>query len=102
MKEFVLLMYDDASDTAIASDGNRWGEYVSRLRSSGLFDGGSTIGPGMRARKGHPDAAAPPELGGFIRVRAENLAAAREFLAGNPTYEGGGTVDIRELPDDGA
>ena len=59
MKEFVLLMYDDASGTAIASDGNRWGEYISRLRSSGLFDGGSTIGPGLRVRKGHPDAAAP-------------------------------------------
>ena len=45
------------------------------------------------------DAAADPD--GFIRVRAADIEAARHFLAGNPVYEGGGTVEIRELPVDG-
>lgn len=101
MKEFVLFMYKHASDDSVAGDGDRWGEYFSRLRASGHFDGGSSIGSGLRLRKGYPDVAASAELDGFIRVRAEDLEAARQFLAGNPIYEGGGTVDIRELPVDG-
>jgi hypothetical protein len=101
MKDFILFMYNDASDHAIAGDGKRWGEYFSVLRASGHFDGGSSIGAGLRLRKGHPDRAATAELDGFIRVRAEDIDAARRFLTGNPVYEGGGTVEIRELPVDG-
>jgi hypothetical protein len=36
-------------------------------------------------------------MNGFIRVRAEDLTAAKKFLIGNPIYEAGGTVEIREL-----
>jgi len=35
---------------------------------------------------------------GYIRVRAENLARAKELVVGNPVFEGSGTVEIRELP----
>jgi len=38
------------------------------------------------------------QLAGFIRIEATDLAEARTLLAGNPTYEAGGTVEIRELP----
>ena len=101
MKDFILFMYKDASDASIASDGNRWGEYLSSLRSTGYFDGGSSIGSGLRVRKGCADLDAAADLDGFIRVRATDIDAARKFLAGNPVYEGGGTVEIRELPVDG-
>jgi hypothetical protein len=101
MKDFILFTYNDASDESIASDGNRWSEYLTSLRSSGYFDGGSSIGSGLRVRKGHPDLSATLEMDGFIRVRAEDINAARRFLAGNPVYEGGGTIDIRELLVDG-
>jgi hypothetical protein len=37
-------------------------------------------------------------LTGYIRVRAESLNAARALVAGNPVYEAGGTIEIRELP----
>ena len=37
-------------------------------------------------------------LTGFIRIEAGSLAAAALLLAGNPVYEAGGTVEIRELP----
>jgi hypothetical protein len=43
-----------------------------------------------------PDVTA--HLAGFIRVNADNLAAAKSLLSGNPVYEAGGTVEIRELP----
>lgn len=39
-------------------------------------------------------------LGGYLRVRAASLEAAEALLAGNPVYEAGGTVEIRELPKD--
>jgi hypothetical protein len=37
---------------------------------------------------------------GYIRVQASDLDAARELVAGNPVYEAGGTIEVRELPKD--
>ena len=48
-------------------------------------------------RKGHADMPSDSNLTGFIRLRAEGLESARSFLAGNPVYEAGGTIEIREL-----
>jgi hypothetical protein len=101
MKDFILFMYNDATNDAIANNSDRWGEYFSGLRSSGHFDGGSSIGSGLRLRKGGADRAATTDLEGFIRFRARDIDDARKFLAGNPVYEGGATVEIRELPIDG-
>jgi hypothetical protein len=39
-------------------------------------------------------------LNGYIRVAAQNLEAAQALVIGNPVYEAGGTVEIRELPRD--
>lgn len=98
MDEFILFMHDDAVDTAIATDGNLWAQYMSSLRTSGRFDGGSSIGTGTVFRKGRADTAAETVISGYLRVRAENADEARRFLVGNPVYEAGGTVEIRELP----
>ena len=97
MNEYILLMLNDATDLAAADDGVRWGQYIAELRQSGRFDGGSSIGTGERLRKGQPSQPVNAELTGFIRVRAENIEDAKRFLVGNPTYEAGGTVEIREL-----
>jgi hypothetical protein len=37
-------------------------------------------------------------LSGYIRISAGDLDEARGLLAGNPVFEAGGTVEIRELP----
>ena len=37
-------------------------------------------------------------LAGYIRVNADSLEQAKALLAGNPVFEAGGTVEIRELP----
>jgi len=37
-------------------------------------------------------------LTGYIRVKADSIEQAKALLAGNPHFEGGGTVEIRELP----
>lgn len=100
MKDFILFMYDDAVDQTAANDGEKWNLYLSNLRASGRFDGGSSIGPGTRFRAGHPETPSEPGLSGFIRVRAEDIGRAKDFLPGNPTFEAGGTVELRELPRD--
>ena len=101
MEDFVLLMHDDASDRALAGDDALWGRYFSRLRHSGAFEGGSSVGDGVCLNK---LATAPLPLcpiNGYIRIRAESLEAAQAFVAGNPVYEAGGTVELRHLPRDG-
>lgn len=96
MKEFLLLMHTDGG--AGAEDGDAWLRYFARLRSGGRFDGGSAIGPGASYRQGAEPTPSTLPIDGFIRVRAESLEDARRFLEGNPVYESGGSVEIRELP----
>ncbi|MDB5421864.1 MAG: hypothetical protein JWR59_1811, partial [Brevundimonas sp.] len=65
---------------------------------AGGFDCGWAFGEGAAFRK--PGVAAPVAglIGGFVRVSAFDLEAARVLLNGNPVYEAGGTVEIRLLP----
>lgn len=97
MHDYILFMHGDAADRAVADDGARWNAYIAKLRQSGQFDGGSSIGTGEGLNQGKPAAPASTDITGFIRVRAESLDDAKRFLVGNPVYEGGGTVEIREL-----
>jgi hypothetical protein len=97
MADFLFLMHRDA---AAAVPAEAWPAYLAMLRGAGVFDGGSAIGDGVVMRK---DGARPPitaHLSGYIRIQTENLAAAQRLIAGNPVYESGGTVEIRELPRD--
>jgi hypothetical protein len=94
MADFLLLMHDDGGRDTDAD----WSAYLSRLQAAGVLHGGSAIGGGECVRKA---GTAPPlsaHLAGFIRITADDLAHAKTLLAGNPTYEAGGTVELRELP----
>lgn len=97
MKEYILLMHNDVQDQNSADNSDNWNNYLATLRGSGQFDGGSAIGNGQRYNKHLADQRANTQIGGFIRVRAENLQAAKQWLAGNPVYEAGGLVEIREV-----
>ena len=93
MAEYIFLMHDDS-----AADDNTWETYLHRLRRDGLFQGGSAIGDGVCMRKSGAPAALTTHLAGFIRVNARSLDHAKSLLKGNPVFEEGGTVEIRELP----
>ena len=97
MAEFLLLMHGDA--TAPESD-EAWGAYFGRLHASGALKGGSSIGAGGSFRKSGAAAPVSGQLTGYIKVEAVDFAAARLWLEGNPVYEAGGTVEVRELPMD--
>ena len=95
MADFILLMH---ADTLAPVNDLAWDDYIADLLAQGRFQGGSAIGAGACERK---TGAAPPttdHLTGFIRVSADDLAQARTLLVGNPVFEAGGTVEIRELP----
>lgn len=94
MPDFIFLMHTDMTGP---EDVAAWERYIARLQSEGRFRGGSAIGGGTGYRKsGAP--AAPSPVAGFIRVVASSMASAEKLLSGNPVYEAGGTVEIRELP----
>ena len=94
MADFIFLMHDDAPGGA----SHDWDAYLTRLRETEVFQGGSAIGLGCCERKSGQTPAPTLHITGFIRVAADDLAHARRLLAGNPVYEAGGTVEIRELP----
>jgi hypothetical protein len=94
MPDFILLMHDDAE-----ADDAAWEPYIETLIERGCFQGGSAIGEGVAMRKAGTPGRLASELAGFIRVSAETLDEAKTLLDGNPHYEAGGTVEIRELPE---
>jgi hypothetical protein len=93
MTEYIFLMHDDAID-----DEEAWGPYLDRLKQGGFFEGGSAIGGGVCARKSGESPPVSAHLTGYIRINADNLNQAKSLLTGNPLFEAGGTVEIRELP----
>ena len=97
MPDYLFLMHDDVPPGGMARD-DMWGPYIGRLQASGNFLGGSVIGAGMCARKSGAVPDISLHLTGFIRVRAGGLDDAQTLLVGNPIFEAGGTVEIRELP----
>ena len=100
MNDYILFMHDDAPGGS--RPGAEWAAYFARLRASGAFQGGSSIGDGVCLNKrGAPVHEVARHLGGYIRVQAADLDAAQALVAGNPVYEAGGTVEVRELPRDG-
>ncbi len=93
MPDYLFLMHDDAP-----GDENDWGPYLAKLKQSGRFEGGSAIGDGVCVRKDGEPPSLTAHLTGYIRVNADGFDHARTMLAGNPHFESGGTVEIRELP----
>jgi hypothetical protein len=95
MLDYILLMHNDAV-TQITPE--MWPPYLSFLKRKGIFEGGSAIGAGEVFREKWAPGDLSAHIGGYLRIQAESLADARELLAGNPVYQCGGTVEIRELP----
>ena len=95
MADFIFFLHKDV--TLDAPEEN-WEPYLAGLRETGRFSGGSSVGEGATFRKLGVAAPVNAGIGGYIKVTATDLADARTLLAGNPAYEAGGTVEIRELP----
>jgi len=100
MNDYILLMYGDVPEGQRRPD-HEWAAYFARLREASAFQGGSAIGGGVCVNKAGAARDISRRIAGYIRIRAADLGAAQALLAGNPVYEAGGTVEIRELVKDG-
>lgn len=94
MADYILFMHDDA----LSDDFGDWDAYLQTLKQNGVFDGGSEISGGICVRKGAGTPGITAHLAGYIRVTAATIEEAKSLLAGNPHFEAGGTIEIRELP----
>jgi hypothetical protein len=94
MANYIVFMHDDAR----TGDPRVWEPYLQTLRQKGILEGGSEIGGGICMRKGGEPPDITTHLAGYIRIAAATLDEAKSLLAGNPHFEAGGTVEIRELP----
>ena len=97
MNDYIFFMHVDVLRDNRHQD-HEWNDYFAKLRAAGAFEGGSAIGDGICASKSSAPPAVTRQISGYIRIRAEDLNAARKLVIGNPVYEAGGTVEIRELP----
>jgi hypothetical protein len=94
MAEYLFLMHGDAA----ADEASSWEDYIEKLQEEDAFEGGSVIGDGICVRKNGETPPITAHLVGYIRVNAASMAQAQSLLSGNPHFEAGGTVEIRELP----
>ncbi len=95
MANFILLMHGDYD---LAPESEIWQPYLNKLSSVGALRGGSAIGGGLCVRRAGSIPNLSKHLVGYVKIEARDLNHAREFVIGNPVYEAGGTVEIRELP----
>jgi hypothetical protein len=95
LADFMFLMHDD---TTAPVDEAAWDTYFSLLNRSGAFRGGSEIGAGLAVRRHGSAGPLASHITGFIRVEAADIEQARLLIEGNPVFEAGGTVEIRQLP----
>lgn len=94
MPEYLLLMHKDTLSEELVS---AWEAYIQKLIRLEIFLGGSEIGGGQSFRKEPPVGDVASHINGFIRIIANDIDSARALLNGNPCFEAGGTVEIREL-----
>lgn len=94
MADYIFFMHDDAT----SDDLGDWDAYLQTLKQNGVFEGGSAISGGVCMRKGSAAPGITAHLAGYFRVTAATMDEAKSLLAGNPHFEAGGTVEIRELP----
>ncbi len=95
MPDYLFLMHNDAVDPV---DQALWHPYLARLQETGVFQGGSEIGVGICVRKTGPQPGFTGHITGYVRVACASLGDAHSLVRGNPVFEAGGTVEIRELP----
>ena len=98
MPDYLMLMHKPAALPATPPSPDTWPAYLAQLRATGGFQGGSEIGGGLCMNKSSQPAGITGTLIGYIRVHAGSLAEAQALVHGNPVFEAGGTVEIRELP----
>ena len=95
LADFLLLMHNDYD---LGDQIENWQPYLDMLSSAGALRGGSAIGSGLCVRRSASARDISSHLVSYVKIETRDLDHARQLMVGNPVYEAGGTVEIRELP----
>ena len=88
MPEYMLIMKNSQSE-------GDWQSYIESLMQSGKFRGGSAFSNSRCLSKACDNNECVAT--GYMRFEADSIDEIQALLAGNPTYEAGGAVEIHEL-----
>ena len=88
-------MHNDANQEVANAD---WDPWLEKLASLGVLRGGSAIGSGLCLKRNGSAGKISEHLSGYVKIEVSDVDQAKDLLSGNPVYESGGTVEIRELP----
>lgn len=109
MNEFLYLFRGGdnphASPEAMQEHMAKWVTWIERLTRDGAMKAGEPLQPVGRVLsgpRGHlvmdgPFTESKEVVGGFLHVRAADLAQAVEIARGCPIFEHGGTVEVRPV-----
>ena len=93
MADFIYLMHE-----AEPADPAEWEAHINGLNEKGVLRGGSAVGRCQCLEKVGPAPAISHHIVGYVQIEVDDMAAAQALLAGNPVYEAGGVIELRELP----
>lgn len=95
LAEFMMLMHGDYD---VGGSPENWASYLDDLSRRGVLRGGSAIGAGFCLRMHDPIPEVTQKIVGYVKLEVRDADHVLECVRGNPVYEAGGTVEIRELP----
>ena len=92
--QYLLLIHDNVTSASTDSD---WADFIAKAKETGMFRGGSELGP--RVIVG-PGKAVPSSehISGFMRFDADDKLRLLELLQSHPIVIHGGTVELIEMP----
>lgn len=108
MKDYLLLFrngldYKAASPELLQQSMMKWKTWMDKLGAAGQLSGGERLEETGAVINEHkqlsdgPYAEGKEVVGGYLSVKANDLAGAVEIAKGCPIYEYGGSTEIREI-----
>ena len=99
MATFLCLFKTDSAEGSAEANTNAWNAFIDRLRKKGHFVGGGPLGEGCVRKRDSTIAEISSQFGGYMVVNADSLKTATSLLDDCPTILGGGSVEVRHVPE---
>lgn len=99
MATFVYLFKNDMLDGSVIDDMTAWNAFIDELRKGGHFIGGGALGEGCVRQRAATTDEVSDQFAGYMVVTAKSLQEAAALLDDCPTIRGGGSVEVRCVPE---
>ena len=108
MEKFMLIFHSgdhyDRSPEEMQENMGKWMAWIEKLNKAGKYVSGEPLMPGGKLIKGKNKAATDGPytegkeiVGGFFIVNASDMDEAVKICDDYPDYEGGGSVQVRQV-----